>query len=447
MLNDQRIRKGNRLMNRKILVLGSDFGTLDMVREAKKMGLYVIAADLMHSSPTKEAADEAWLISTTELELLEKKCREQNITAVMTGASDFNITCARELCKRLNLPIYCESDYAWKVARDKSEFKKLCKEAGALTAEDYQVSEKLTEKELDAIKFPVVVKPVDNSGNKGMSYCKNKEELKEAYKYARSVSKNKTIIVERQLHGPEWTVNYVLADGEIHLLYFSREHHQPGELANLYSLMNTSSCHLQQYLDEMNDKAIEVLKKAEFREGIAWVEVMLDEDGHFYLIECGYRYGGDMSYASYEKVSGFNSIKWMLDICLGVRHKKTDLPMPLTTAYCSTAATYHLFAAADGVITKIEGLKEIEKLSGIIIDMPKREGNTVKYHACMGTIRIYGETCDAMIECLKKINASLKIYNENGENLFIHFTDYESVRKEFQMGLEEFGIGNKKADS
>ena len=103
-------------MNRKILVLGSDFGTLDMVREAKKMGLYVIAADLMNNSPTKEAADEAWLVSTTEIELLEKKCREENITAVMTGASDFNITCARKLCKRLNLPIYCESDYVPEVA-------------------------------------------------------------------------------------------------------------------------------------------------------------------------------------------------------------------------------------------------------------------------------------------------------------------------------------------
>ena len=49
----------------KLLVLGSDFGTIQVVKEAKKCGLYVIVADLMEDSPTKKNADEAWLISTT----------------------------------------------------------------------------------------------------------------------------------------------------------------------------------------------------------------------------------------------------------------------------------------------------------------------------------------------------------------------------------------------
>ena len=125
----------------KLLVLGSDYGTLRVVKEAHKMNLYVIVADLMNSSPTKDEADESWLISTTDIDTLEAKCRENNVTAVMFGASDFNITNARILCKRLNLPIYCESDYAWKVARDKGEFKKLCKNAGAPVALDYYLSE------------------------------------------------------------------------------------------------------------------------------------------------------------------------------------------------------------------------------------------------------------------------------------------------------------------
>ncbi len=427
-------------MNKKILVLGSDFGTLDMIKEAKKMELYVVASDLMETSPTKKAADEAWKISTTDLDLLEQKCRKEDITAIMTGASDFNITNARKLCKRLGLPIYCTSDRAWEVARNKSEFKKICKEVGAPVADDYEISEHLTDEELNQVKFPVVVKPVDNSGNKGMSYCKNKEELKNAYQYAKSVSDNETILVERQLHGPEWTVNYVLADGEIHLLYFSREHHQTGEPANLYSLMNTSSCHLKQYIEEVNDKVIEVFKKAEFKEGIAWVEVMLDEDGHFYLIECGYRYGGDMSYASYEKVFGFNAVKWMLEICLGIKHTKKDLPKALHTAYPGTAGTYHLFATMDDTIDKIIGLDELEKMPDVIIDMPKREGSFVRYRTCMGTIRIYGETCEAMLAYIKKINAHLRILNRAGENMFTQFTDYGLVYEEFQEGLRQFGL-------
>lgn len=59
---------------RKLLILGSDFGTLQVVREAHKMGLYVIAADLMEISPTKQEADEAWLLSSTDTDTLVRKC-------------------------------------------------------------------------------------------------------------------------------------------------------------------------------------------------------------------------------------------------------------------------------------------------------------------------------------------------------------------------------------
>ncbi|MBR5948717.1 MAG: hypothetical protein IKZ82_08765, partial [Clostridia bacterium] len=62
---------------KKLLILGSDFGTLQVVREARALGIYVIVADTMPTSPTKELADEAWLISTTDTDLLIEKCREE----------------------------------------------------------------------------------------------------------------------------------------------------------------------------------------------------------------------------------------------------------------------------------------------------------------------------------------------------------------------------------
>ncbi len=158
-------------MNEKLLVLGSDFGTLDIVREAKKQGLYVIVTDLMDTSPAKEAADESWHISTTEIDILEKKCRELEVKGILAGASDFNLTLVRELCKRLNLPVYCDNDYAWRVSSDKSEFKKICCSLGAPVAAGYELTDELSEEQLDKIQYPVVIKPVDKCGNTGMSYC------------------------------------------------------------------------------------------------------------------------------------------------------------------------------------------------------------------------------------------------------------------------------------
>jgi biotin carboxylase len=422
---------------KKLLILGSDFGTISVVREAHKMGLYVIVADLMETSPTKELADEAWLLSSTDTDTLVQKCREENISALMFGASDFNVWNARKVCKQLNLPIYCESDYACRVARDKGEFKRICKAVGAPVATDYYLTDTLSDEELNGVVFPVVVKPVDKSGNRGMSYCHNRDELVAGYKAAREIS-DKEIIVERQLHGKEYNVHYVLADGHARLLYFSSTHHEPGEAENLYSFKCTTSQHLKQYIDEVNESAIAVIEKAECKEGIVWFDCIRDDDGHFYLLEMGYRFGGVMTYVPYEKVTGFNTVKWMLECALGVEHKEADLPPALDNALTGCAASYNLFSRRDGEIKEIVGLDKVAELPGVFIDIPKREGNPVRLNACMGLLGIYGSDIEEVCDRLKEVNSLLYIRNDAGENMFIKFDDYDSLREEYYTGIKQF---------
>ena len=423
---------------KKLLVLGSDFGSYDVVSEAKKMGLYVFTTDLMNTSPTKEISDEAWTISTNDIDTLETKCKTENISGVMFGASDFNITCARELCKRLNLPIFCPNDYSWGVARDKSEFKKVCLKVGAPVAQEYYIDEKLKREDLSNIKYPVVIKPVDKSGNRGMSYCSNEEELIKAYKYARRVSDNSTIICEKQLHGPEWVANYVLANGDARLLYFGRELHQKNESANLYSMITTTANGLRQWNEEVNDKVIDVFKASGFSDGIAWVETMRDEDGKFYLIEPGYRFSSETSYALYENVNGFNSIRWCIETAIGIKHTSEDLPRGLDRAYKSCVASYHLFSNKEDVIESIIGYEDVNSMDNVVIDLPKRKGAKVLDHANMGLIRIFAESIDEINDKLKYINSVFSIKNKKGENMFIRFTGYEQIKEDFEEGLKEF---------
>lgn len=424
----------------KLLILGSDYGTIDLVNAAKEMGLYVIASDSMTTSPTKEAADEAWMISTANIDLLEKKCREDNIGAVLTGASDFNIERSRELCHRLGFPVYCASNKAWDVATNKRHFKDICKQIGAPIAADYRLTDALSDEELGSITFPVVVKPVDLSGNRGMSYCANKDELKVAWKKAREASKNSTIIVERQLHGPEYAVNYIMADGEIRLHFFSAEHHEPGELSNLYSVINTTSYHLKQYIEEVNDKVIAVLKEAGCRDGVAWVETMLDDDGYFYLLEMGYRYGGEVVNSAYRHICGFDSIEWMIEIACGVEHTADNLPAPLTECNRGIGAAYLFFAQRDGIIGAIEGLEEIAKLPGVYLDIPKREGGNVRYHATMGVVHISSKNIEELCNTIDHINKILRIRSVDEQDMFIKYTNLDELRIEYYKGLKEFGL-------
>ena len=237
----------------KLLILGSDLGTIDLVREFHNMGGYCITSDTMNSSPTRELSDETWSISTLDIDALEDACRNAEINCILSGASEINTDSIRELSKRMNLPTYCVDDEAYAIARDKGKFKMICKEIGAPIATDYTLCS-LSKEELGRIIYPVVIKPVDQSGNRGVSFCNTEEELVEAYKNAMEISDSGKVVCERQLHGPEWCVEYVLAEGEAKILLFSKEHHQPGEEPCLYSIINTSSHYLKKYIDECDEK-------------------------------------------------------------------------------------------------------------------------------------------------------------------------------------------------
>lgn len=346
---------------KKLLILGDSYGALEIAKTAKKLGLYVIATDYTDSNRVKKIADESWKISTGDVDTLEQMCRSERVDGIINGVSGFNLKACRELCRRLGFPVYCSSDRAVEVATNKYEFKKICKELGAPIAEDYDVSQGLTEELLSSVQYPVVVKPIDSSASRGMSYCFKKEELISGYEEAIHNSKSKRVILERMLHGPEFAVNYLIADGEPKLFFISSEHHQPGEPASLYSIIMNTTIHLPQYMEELNEKVIQVFRKAELTEGVAWVECMRDTDGHFYLLEMGYRFGSEIVNIPYRDVSGFDSVKWMIECAMSGGHHKEELDVITQYSFRKCAASYSLFINHGGLLEKLKVLLRLKK--------------------------------------------------------------------------------------
>ena len=74
-------------------------------------------------------SDEFWMINTSDLDTLEAKCKEEGITAVICGISEFNLEMTMALCKRLGLLTYYTPE-AWHYSRDKADIKELCKKLG-----------------------------------------------------------------------------------------------------------------------------------------------------------------------------------------------------------------------------------------------------------------------------------------------------------------------------
>ncbi len=416
----------------KLLMLGTTGrGTKELLLEAKRRGIYTIVTDNLsvEKAPLKLLADEYWMISTADIDVLEEKCREEGVAAIMNGISTFNISVCMELCKRLNLPCYCTPE-SWHYTIDKRQFKDLCISCGVPVAKDYYLSKTPTEKELSEIQYPVVVKAIDQSANRGMSYCNSKEEVLAACEYARSYSASDTVIVERMLKGHEYTAWYALAGGKASLVNFGIMFEQEGYPSNCYSVTTTETNKLDLYLKEIDPYITTAFNKAGCKEGLAWIEMMLDDDGHFYVLETGYRMSGDMMALNHKNVCGFNTYAWLVDIATGVKHGYSDLPDPERKLPERCGCTYILWSKDGGKISEITGLDDIKKLEGINlnIDGMLNVGDVVKKHQYLLVITFDVATEDEMIDVIKKINASVTVKNDTGADIVIRFDGFERLR-------------------
>lgn len=413
---------------KKLLILGTSFGSVEIIKCAHARNIYTIVTDYndKEHSLAKQYADECWDLSTSDLDALEKKCREEAVDGILASVSQFNIEMQFQLCDRLNLPKYCTWD-AWHYTRDKRDFKDLCIKHGVPVATDYYVSENLTDEELDKINYPVVVKPVDQGGNAGITYCYNHDDLRKAYAYARSVSDNPKVVIERFLDGREYGAFYVLLNGETRLLSFWEMFNQEGELTNIYSINVTLSNHLQQYLDEVDKNFREVMKDAGYSNGVGWIETIRDKDGHFYVLEAGYRLSGEMLPAPIAEISGFDPLSWLIDSALGIKHTEEDLPPEMEKPYEKVACSYMLWANQNGTIDSVEGLEEIARDYDAQVDFLRYKGFEVRKNSPMGEILFVGKNRKEICNIIENINKKVHVKIKDGKDILIRFTDFDKI--------------------
>ena len=86
---------------KKLLVLGGISALVDIVKEAKEEGYYVIVTDYLTDSPAKKVADESWLLSIDDVEGIVQKCKEEHIDGVMNYCLDPGQKPYQQICERL----------------------------------------------------------------------------------------------------------------------------------------------------------------------------------------------------------------------------------------------------------------------------------------------------------------------------------------------------------
>ena len=403
------LRKGT-FEGKKLLILGATSGEVTLVQRAQELGAYVIVTDNhvdWSFSPAKSIADEAWDISWSDIDALEKKCIEENIDGIEAGYSEFREESLIRLTERLGLPCYATMEQL-DVTRDKIKFKNMCRECSVPTVKEYSSMD-------DVDEYPVIVKPVDRAGSIGIGIATNRDELEKACRYAYEKSVCKQIIIEKYIDdGTKIDFYYAVEAGNISLISTcdtvnakDNGYKRVVQSAWLYPERNQRDIE-----EKVDDSLRKMIQKMGITYGCIFFSGFIDKQKNVVFFECGFRLEGGHQYNYVQKKGPYNYLDLFLSHALTGNTNAVERFPQNQKLY---AATINLYAKK-GVLSEIRGFEEVKAMDD----------------CCLALIhgRI-GECCDDTQAILNKIgmfqfvNDSPKQLQKDVEQMYKLFGAYD----------------------
>lgn len=412
------------LVGKKLLILGGISHMIDVVITAKKMGIYTIVTDYDEESPAKKVADKSYTISTTDIDALEEIAKKEKVDGIFTGFEDTNTYSALEVCNRLKLPFYSNKEQL-DTASNKVKFKEICKEYNLPVVETYDVKEleKGGLRKLN-LKYPVIVKPVDSYGSKGITVCQKESDLSEAISKAKKFSKTKTYVIERFYTGHGVEINYTIQNGNIFLTamsdrYVYKQHEQgaPLPIAIVYP-----SNYLTKYAEKMDSLAKDMINGMNIKNGVVAFQAVV-EKSNIYLYEMAFRLTGEKHYQLVKKESGIDLLKMMIELSLTGSCDLHRIEKNQVKEFKFPACNLSLLVRP-GTVTKIKGVKNVSQMSEVIdITQLLYEDDIVStvgdYNQMFARINIVASNAVHLFEVIDTINNTIKVLDEQGENMLV----------------------------
>lgn len=311
----------------------------------------------------------------------------------------------------------------WDILSNKAKFKDYARQFGFPVIPEYHLSENPSDEEIKNLPYPIMIKPTDSSGARGMNPCFSWDDFKRLYNEALTWSHKKEIIVEKLItDAKEVFVNYTIQEGNPTLSYcFTKVKVNTENSSILVPLFHIypSKC-----LDEYKDKVDASAKK--FIQGIGLRNGTLTLQGfylkkNFYFFEAGYRMGGAQAYIFTDYNNGANVLKYMINYVLSGEMADEDLSTIENAEFKCPCCNYY-YVLKPGRIGCINGLEEIKQFESVL--------NVTEY-CKIGTIvddtnalervgyriHVVGKDIMDLAQQLVRISSTLNVTSEDGEDM------------------------------
>lgn len=308
------------MKQKKILLLGGAASQLIAIKKAKELGYFTVVCDYLPDNPGQYIADSFHLVSTTDKEAILKVAITEEIDGIVAYSSDPAAPTAAYVANKLGLP---GLDYN-KVCHfcEKQLFRKYLNENGFNTPKSVEVNIPFNVDDIncEALNLPVIIKPTDSSGSKGVRVIEDWNELKNALLYAEKYSRNGTLIIEEfiQRDHPNVIEAEIFAiNGEVvswGLINSIRDWDTNPLLPAGYS-----------YPLDLPDDRKEIVKKETqklvksmgFPSGAFNIEMIIDKSNKLFFLDAGPRNGGNMLPEFISMISGKDLVEATIKNAMG----------------------------------------------------------------------------------------------------------------------------------
>lgn len=399
---------------KKILLLGGSMQQVVAIKTAKELGYYTVVCDYLPDNPGQYEADKFYSISTTDVESVYEVAKTENVDGILAYASDPAALPAAIVAERLGLPTNPAKSV--EILGLKYPWRQFLSDNGFACPKNYSFHPSISIDEvLEYAKdftFPLVVKPTDSSGSKGVTVLNNWDGLQEAISWADSYSRNKVLLIEEYIQRGFPSViggDIFVWDGKI-VLY--------GEMECLRDTIKSPLIPIGKkkplQLSEKQKKNIyselqRIISALGIKFGEMNIEIILDKNDNVHFLELGPRAGGNMIPVQLSDAFGIDLIKANVQAAMGEKPdfiSEEILPLPGCFMH------YVLHSYENGSFKDIEIDKSIEKYMYRKV-IYKKEGDSVEVFdgagKALGIVFLHFDTVEEMEHFCQNHNSLIKV--------------------------------------
>ncbi len=397
------------------IVLGGTSPHIELIRQVKALGCFVILIDYLSNAPAIPHADEFIQESTLDKEKVLQIARERNASLVISACIDqANSTCCY-VAEKLGLPL----PYSYETSLDVTDKGRMKAKmvAGGIPTSEFQLFKSIDEVDWSKVVFPAVVKPVDCNSSKGVRRVDDMEDAKMRGEEALLTSRSGRGIIEGFNKGREIQIDCLAGtDGAKVILTREKKHADftvSAELNSTGSIFPAPCCKGRE--DELAAIANKIATTFGLRNTPFFYQAVVCDSGIINVLEFAPRVGGGLSYYLIKELAGFDPVKAVIQSFLGERIyavTKTQV------RFSSTNIMY----MEEGVFDHVTGLEEL-KASGLIKEFFVKQEKGAKVSGSIrsgnrvATFIIEADSLEELLDKQRLAYQSVDIIDVNGKSV------------------------------